>query len=122
MKINGTRKKKCSLQTGDVCPCEEIFFKKNTDIPLRYIYVEGHGFFVNKGIINYKIISIEKPSDKLFAKIPKNWMNNWTDLNLGLDFILPSPIIKVNESVKVQIHLTSPLHRVDENDTMILRW
>ncbi|CAF3925941.1 unnamed protein product [Rotaria sp. Silwood2] len=114
---------KCSLETGDVYPCEEIFFKKNTDIPLRYIFVEGHGYFATRVIENYKIISIGKPSDKLFSKIPKNWMNNCTDLNLGLDFLLPSsPIIKLNESVTVKIRLTSPPHRINENDTMTLQW
>ncbi|CAF3332314.1 unnamed protein product [Rotaria sp. Silwood2] len=49
-------------------------------------------------------------------------MNNCTDLNLGLDFLLPSnPIIKVNESVIVKIRLTSPPHRINGNDTMTLQ-
>ncbi|CAF5065725.1 unnamed protein product, partial [Rotaria magnacalcarata] len=113
----------CSLQrTGEVYPCEEIFFKKNTDIPVRHTYFEGTGWYALRVIVNYKIISMGKPSDKLFAKIPENWMNNCTDLNLGLDFILPSPIIKVNESATVKIRLTSPPHRLDGNDTVTLQW
>ncbi|CAF2059266.1 unnamed protein product [Rotaria magnacalcarata] len=113
----------CSLQrTGEVYPCEEIFFKKNTDIPVRHTYFEGTGWYTLRVIVNYKIISMGKPSDKLFAKIPENWMNNCTDLNLGLDFILPSPIIKVNESATVKIRLTSPPHRLDGNDTVTLQW
>ncbi len=72
--------------------------------------------------INYTVISIGKPDDKLFEKIPKNWIDNCTDLNLGLDFILPSPIIKLNKSAKVQIRLTSPPHQVQGNDTMTLQW
>ncbi|CAF3767350.1 unnamed protein product [Rotaria sp. Silwood1] len=58
----------CTLETGDEYPCEEIFFKKNTDIPLRYTFIEGHGFFAISATINYKIISIGKPSDELFVK------------------------------------------------------
>ncbi|CAF3975596.1 unnamed protein product [Rotaria sordida] len=112
----------CTLETGDKYPCEEIFFKKNTDIPLRYTFIEGHGFFAMRATINYKIISIGKPSDELFVKIPQNWMNNCTDLNLGLDYILPSPIINVNESATVKIRLTSPPHLVNGNDTMILQF
>ncbi|UJR19682.1 hypothetical protein I4U23_022816 [Adineta vaga] len=113
----------CTLEsTGETYPCEEIFFKKDTDIPLRYIFVEGTGFFALRVTINYKIISIGKPDDKLFETIPRNWMNNCTDLNLALDFILSSPIIKLNESAIVKIRLTSPPHRIDGNDTMTLQW
>ncbi|CAF5163617.1 unnamed protein product, partial [Rotaria sp. Silwood1] len=50
------------------------------------------------------------------------WMNNCTDLNLGLDYILPSSIINVNDSATVKIRLTSPPHRVTGNDTMILQF
>jgi hypothetical protein len=75
-----------------------------------------------KVVINYTVTSIGKPDDKLFEKIPKNWMNNCTDLNLGLDFILPSPIIKLNDSTTIQIRLTSPPHQVQGNDTMNLLW
>ncbi|CAF4962438.1 unnamed protein product [Rotaria sp. Silwood1] len=95
----------CTLKTGDEYPCEEIFFKKNTNIPLRYTFIEGHEFFAIRATINYKIISIGKPN-----------------LNLGLDYILPSSIINVNDSATVKIRLTSPPHRVTGNDTMILQF
>jgi hypothetical protein len=113
---------KCSLTVEDEYPCEEIFFKKNTDIPLRYIYIYHTAMQNLRIVINYTVISIGKPDDKLFEKIPTNWMNNCTDLNLGLDFILPSPIIKLNDSVIVEIRLTSPPHEVQGNDTMNLLW
>lgn len=113
---------KCSLQTGETYPCEEIFFKKNTDIPLRYRFVERTAWYPVRAVENYKIVSIGKPSDKLFAKIPENWVNNCTDLNLALDFVIPTPIISLNESVTIKIRVTSPPHRVDANDTMTLQW
>ncbi|CAF1484041.1 unnamed protein product [Rotaria sp. Silwood1] len=112
----------CSLDSEEIYPCEEIFFKKDTDIPLRYVFVDGHGFFSSRVTINYKIISIGKPSDKLFAKIPKNWMDNCTDRNLALDFTYPSAEVKLHENVTVTIRLTSPPHRIDGNNTMILQW
>lgn len=71
---------------------------------------------------NYEIISIGKPDQKYFETIPKNWMNNCTDFNLGLDLNYSNPIIKLHKSENVQIGLYSPPHRVDGNDTMILQW
>jgi hypothetical protein len=113
---------KCTLTAADEYPCEEVFFKKNTDIPLRYVYIYHTAMHNLRVTINYKVISIGKPDDKLFETIPKNWMNNCTDLNLGLDFILPSPIIKLNKSVTIQVRLTSPPHQVEGNDTMSIQW
>ena len=112
----------CTLDSGDPWPCEEMFFKKDTDIPLRYRYIVDTPMQNYQFTHTYHIISIGKPDDRLFQTIPQNWMDNCTDLNLGLDFDYPTATVHLHESIVVGIRLLSPPHRVNGNDTMILRW
>jgi hypothetical protein len=112
----------CTLDSGESCPCQEIFFKKDTEIPLRYRYIRHNPMPTYQVIINYDVISIGKPDDRFFETIPKNWMDNCADLNLGLDLNESVPIVHINESIVIPIRLSSPPHRVNGNDTMILQW
>ncbi|CAF3343511.1 unnamed protein product [Rotaria socialis] len=52
--------------------------------------------------------------------IPKDWAYNCKDESLGLLHDPQTSKLDVNQSASVQIWLTSPLHRVHENDTELV--
>jgi len=112
----------CQVQTGETYPCEEIYFKKDTDIPLRSTEIVHEAWFVFQLTINYTIIAIGKPDEKYFDSIPKNWSIACRDLNLGLLYYPQRSKIDLNQSAKVQIWLTTPPHRINENDTVTIQW
>jgi hypothetical protein len=111
----------CRPDSGELVPCEEIYFKKNTDIPLRFVQVIDRGLTIVQVTTNYQVISIGKPDKKYFDSIPKNWSVACQDFNLGL---LYNPVfIKVNlkQSSKVHISLTAPPYRINGNDTVTIQ-
>jgi hypothetical protein len=112
----------CRVYTGETYPCEEIYFKKNTEIPLRSTRVTRIGWDVLQLKTNYQIISIGKPDEKYFDSIPKNWSLTCRDVMLGLLYYPQSTKIDLNQSVKVEIWLITPPHRINGNDTVVIQW
>ncbi|CAF4419160.1 unnamed protein product, partial [Rotaria sp. Silwood2] len=112
----------CKVQTGETYPCEEIYFEKNTQIPLRLTRVVRQGWNIVKATYPYTIISMGKPDDKYFNSIPKNWSFICQDTMLGLLHYPQTPKIDLNESAAVEIWLTTPPHRINGNDTVIIQW
>ncbi|CAF3398676.1 unnamed protein product [Rotaria socialis] len=89
-----------SPESGQQFPSEEIYFIKNTEIPLRTTRVVR----------------------QVMSCFTSNWAYNCKDESLGLLHDPQTSKLDVNQSASVQIWLTSPLHRVHENDTVILEW
>lgn len=112
----------CTVDTGKTYPCEEIYFIKNTVIPLRTTRVIRSGWDVIQETTKYKIISIGKPDERLFDMIPKDWAYNCTDTSLGLLYYPQTSKISLNQSSSVQVWLTSPPHNIYGNDTVIVEW
>ncbi|CAF0773672.1 unnamed protein product [Adineta ricciae] len=115
-------KQTCEVDGGQVYPCQEIFFKKGTDIPLRSTQVVRRGWAVFKEITNYQIISMGKPDEKYFQSIPRNWSRACRDVNLGLLYYPQTSKIDVQQSSQVQIWLTTPPHRINGSDTVTVQW
>jgi hypothetical protein len=112
----------CRIYTGQTYPCEEIYFKKNTEIPLRSTRVVRQGWDVVQQRRNYKIISMGKPDEKYFDSVPKNWSVACRDVMLGLLYYPQSTKIDLDQSVKIQVWLITPPHRINGNDTLIIGW
>jgi hypothetical protein len=113
---------KCQIDGGEEFPCEQIYFKKNTDIPLRLVQVLRRGWNVIQVTTSYQIISMGKSEEKYFDSIPKNWSLICRDVMLGLLYYPQTSKIDLNQSVKVQIWLPTPPHRINGNDTVIIQW
>ncbi len=112
----------CRLDSGESVPCEEIYFKKNTDIPLRFVQVIRRGSNTVQVTTNYQVIAMGKPDEKYFDSIPKNWFVACQDFNLGLLYNPVFTKINLKQSSKIHISLTAPPHRINGNDTVIIRW
>jgi hypothetical protein len=112
----------CQVDGGESYPCEEIYFKKNTDIPLRFVQVVRRGWDIVQATTNYNIISMGKPDEKYFDSIPKNWSTTCRDVMLGLLYYPQSTKINLNENVEVQVWLITPPHRINGNDTVRIQW
>jgi hypothetical protein len=112
----------CPVDGGEMYSCEEIYFKKNTDIPLRSTRVVRRGWTILQETINYKIISVGKPDEKYFDSIPKNWSIVCRDVMLGLFYYPQTSKIDLNQNAKVQIWLITPPHRINGNDTVRIQW
>ncbi|CAF1309250.1 unnamed protein product [Rotaria sp. Silwood1] len=112
----------CDVDPDQQHPCEEIYFIKNTDIPLRTTRVVRRGWVVVQEVTKYRIISTGKPDDRLFDMIPKDWAYNCKDTSLGLLYYPQTSKITLNQSSSVQIWLISPPHRIYGNDTVIVEW
>ena len=112
----------CELDSGEKFPCEEIFFKKNTDIPLRYTEIHRAGWKIVQLTTVYNVISVGEPDQKYFEGLPKNWSIACRDVNLGIFIYSQTTKIPVEKSDVVQIWLPTPPHRVDGNDTVTIRW
>jgi len=122
MKIIGIQMKKCETTSGQTYPCEEIYFQKNTQIPLRSTRVARGGWSVLQIPTYYKVISVGKPDDKYFDSIPEGWPLGCTDVMLGLLYYPQTSKIDLNQSVKVEVWLKTPPHRVNGNDTVRIQW
>jgi hypothetical protein len=112
----------CEVDGGATYPCEEIYFQKNTDVPLRSTGVVRRGWSIVQEIINYQIISMGKPDEKYFDSIPKNWSLICRDVMLGLFYYPQTTKIELNRGVDVQIWLITPPHRINGNDTVTIQW
>ncbi|CAF1105022.1 unnamed protein product [Adineta steineri] len=113
---------RCETGSGEIFPCQEIYFKKDTQIPLRFTEVVRHGLQVVQDVINYKVISMEKPDEKYFDLIPRNWSLNCQDVNLGLLYDPETTTIDLNQSADIQISLSAPPHQIYGNDTVRIQW
>ena len=112
----------CQTDDGTSYPCEEIYFEKNTEIPLRSTQVIRRGWVVLQVTINYRIISIGRPDQKLFDSIPKNWSLTCRDVLLGLFYAPQTTKMLLNQSSEVQIWLPTAPHRINGNDTVVIEW
>ncbi|CAF0818768.1 unnamed protein product [Adineta steineri] len=90
----------CRIDSGEYFPCQEIYFKKNTDIPLRSAQVVR----------------------RRWERIPQNWAYNCTDLSLGLLYNPQLLVILLNNTSSVQLWLNTPPHRINGNGTVIIEW
>ncbi|CAF4837272.1 unnamed protein product, partial [Rotaria sp. Silwood2] len=112
----------CSTDSGDKYPCQEIYFKKNTDLPLRLVEVQRSPFSAKRVITNFTIISIGKPDDKYFDSIPKDWYVACRDFDLGVLYDPTLIKLSVQQSAKVQVWLSAPPHEINGNDTVTIQW
>jgi hypothetical protein len=112
----------CQTDRGEIYPCEEIYFQKNTQIPLRFTQVIRRGWDVLQVMTNYKIISMGKPEDKYFDSIPKNWTMTCRDVNLGLLYYPQSTNISLHQNVEIHIYLAAPPHQLNGTDTVRIQW
>ena len=112
----------CLPSTGDERPCFEIYFKKNTDIPLRSIQFVTLGFHQVFLVTYYDVISVGKPDDKYFNSIHKDWYTNCLDGMLGVEYNYTVPVIKLHEKKIVGVSLSTPPHKINGNDTMTIQW
>ena len=112
----------CKTDGGEIYPCEEIYFQKNTDIPLRYAEVTRSVFSIDRVVTNFTVISIAKPDDKYFNSIPEEWFIMCRDVMLDVMYDPWSSKIALNQSANIQVWLRTPPHRIDGNDTVIIDW
>lgn len=112
----------CRTDSGGIFPCEEIYFKKNTQTPLRSTRVARGGWDVRQFTTYYKIISVGKPDDTLFDSIPKNWSLACRDVMLGLAYYPQTSKIDFDQSAQVQVWLITPPHPIHGNDTVRIQW
>ncbi|CAF2716645.1 unnamed protein product [Rotaria sp. Silwood2] len=107
---------------GKACPCEEIYFRKGTDIPVRSTQVIRTPWDIQQYTTEYLMIKIGKPDDKYFDPIIKDWAFTCRDVMLGLLYNPNTSKIDLNQSVKIQVWLSSPPHRINETDTVSIQW
>ncbi|CAF2249276.1 unnamed protein product [Rotaria magnacalcarata] len=112
----------CRTDSGAIHPCEEIYFKKNTQSPVRSTRVARGGWDIRQFATYYKVISMGKPDEKYFDSIPKNWSLACRDVMLGLLYFPQTSKISLDQSVKIQVWLITPPHRIDGNDTVGIQW
>jgi len=112
----------CVPDVGVPNPCFQIYFKKNTDVPLRSIQLVVHGFRQVFDTIEYQVLSVGQPDDKYFSGIPKNWFTQCTDVMLKVAYDYDTPIIKLHETKIIGVSLFTPPHKINGNDTMTIRW
>jgi hypothetical protein len=112
----------CMTTFSGSVQCEEIFFRKNTDIPLQYNYIYTDSGYTYQGKRYFTNVSVGKPDDKYFKIIPKDWTTICTDLNLDVLFSETFEKIDVQESAGIDIWLSTPPHRINGNDTVTIQW
>lgn len=112
----------CEIYTGEKFPCQEIYFKKNTDIPLRTTAIVRQGWDLFQEITPYNVLSIGKPDEKFFDQIPTNWAYNCTDLMLYPVYNPTILTVELHKKATVEVSLFSPPHRIDGSDTVTIGW
>jgi hypothetical protein len=112
----------CQPDSGEIVPCQQIYLKKNTQIPLRFVEVVRRGWNLIQITTNYKVISVGKPDEKYFDSIPKNWSVACRDTNLGLLYYPQMTKINLTQNAEFHIYLAAPPHRVNGNDTVTIQW
>ncbi|UJR12279.1 hypothetical protein I4U23_016456 [Adineta vaga] len=114
--------KTCRVDTGEVYRCQEIYFQKNTDIPIRYSEVIRDDRQTIRRIENYTIYSVGIPTYRYFKSIPQNWSDVCRDGDLGVSYHPDEITLKIKESAKVEVWLPAPPHKIDGNDTVVIYW
>ncbi|CAF3517047.1 unnamed protein product [Rotaria sp. Silwood2] len=84
-------------------PCDEIYFQKNTDIPIRRTQVLDISCSSERETTVYKVISIGKPDDRLFNTIPKSWAYDCQDVTLGVRYNPQLSKIGLKKSATVEV-------------------
>ena len=112
----------CQTDDGQSYPCEEIYFRKGTEMPLRSARVFRIGWNVDHVVTNYQIISMGPPDEKYFRSIPEKWSLICRDVMLGLLLYPQTTKIVLNQNVKVDVWLIAPPHRINGSDTMTVQW
>ncbi|CAF1441461.1 unnamed protein product [Adineta ricciae] len=112
----------CRVDTGEVYRCQDIYFRKNTNIPIRYSEVVQVDSETIRRVQNYTIYSIERPSDAYFKSIPKNWSDICRDGDLGISYNPDHIKLKLNKTAKVEVWLPAPPHATQSNDTVVIYW
>lgn len=112
----------CYDAIEDRKPCFRIYFKKNTEIPLRSIELE---LVSNRPIFQpteYEVVSIGKPDDKYFAGINKHWYRSCIDVNLQVFYFADRFVVSYEHYQTVGVSLHTPPHRINGNDSVIIQW
>ena len=122
MKIIGMQIKHVKLIAGETYKCQEIYFHKNTNIPIRYSEVVLVDTEIIRQTRNFTIYSMEKPSDKYFDSIPENWTEDCRDGDLGVLYNPNEITLHVQQSVEVEVWLPAPPHQIHGNSTVIFHW
>ncbi|CAF1263730.1 unnamed protein product [Adineta ricciae] len=112
----------CHPEGPDDVPCEEIYFRKNTDIPVRFTQVIETPWEVRQFTTEYLVISVGEPDDKYFKSIPKDWAVTCRDVMLGVSYQPQTVKINLNESVNIEVWLPTPPHRINGSDIASIRW
>ena len=112
----------CSIDSGDQYPCQEIYFKKNTDIPNRFIQVRRAQWKVIRETIYFTILSVGKPDDKYFNSMPRDWFTRCRDDDLEVFYSPQAVTVYLQDNVDVQVWLRSPPHRIKGNDSVSIQW
>lgn len=107
---------------GKTCPCEEIYFRKGTDIPVRSTQVIRTPWDVQQYTTEYMIISVGQPDDKYFDPIIKDWATACRDVTLGIHLDPNNTKIDLNQNVKIHVWLSAPPHHINGNDTVRIQW
>jgi hypothetical protein len=105
-----------------IYPCEEIYFKKNTSIPLRHFDVRSIAGYDTRIEIPYTVISIGKSINNYFQAIPKDWQ--LTCKNADPSLLLNHNMIKLelHESAQVEIRLSASPQSINENNRITVQW
>mgnify|MGYP001126513991 CR=1 FL=1 len=112
----------CHPQSPKPVPCEEIYFRKGTDIPVRSTQVLTEPWETKQYTINYLVLSTGKPDEKYFNSISKDWTSTCRDVSLGISYDPQSAKIDTHQSVDIKLWLFAPPHRINDNDTTIIQW
>ena len=107
---------------GKICPCQEIYFRKGTEIPVRSTEVVETPWDVEQFTTDYMIISVGKPDDKYFNPIIKDWALGCRDVMLGTVYNPNTTRLDLNESIDIQVWLSTPPHSIKGNDTVSITW
>ena len=110
----------CRICGHEEYPCDAIYFKKNTNIPIRRV----QAFYGQCTLqtTTYTVISIGKPDENLFNAIPKIWAYICQDVSLRIQYNPQLLIVVSKQTSKTQVWLASPPHLIHGNDTVIIQW
>ncbi|CAF1246722.1 unnamed protein product [Adineta ricciae] len=113
---------KCRLSSGEMVPCQEIYFRRGTEIPLRTTRVDYNIVALVQKTTAYEILSIGEPDEKYFDSIPKNWTESCEDAKFGISYDGNSSYLYPGKTVLVQVWLRTAPHKVNGNDTLRIQW
>lgn len=115
-------KEQCRLESGEILPCQEIYFLKSTPVPSYSTEVVRTGMRVVQQVTHYEVLAIGEPGKEYFDSIPKNWSTSCRDYNLGVNYDPLSVVIALNKSSRTRVSLTSPPHVINGDSTVRIQW